>query len=83
MEKNNIGDLRDHLFDTIQKLKDGSMTVETANAICKTGKVIVDSAKVEVQFLNVAEKSEGMNVSLVKPTGFFLTEDMPTLKKLA
>lgn len=51
--KNKIEDLRNHLFETLEALKDGDdpMDVERARAIADVGRVIVDSAKVEVQFL--------------------------------
>lgn len=51
--KNKIEDLRNHLFETLEALKDEEhpMDVERARAIADVGRVIVDSAKVEVQFL--------------------------------
>jgi hypothetical protein len=50
MPKNKMEDLRNHLFETIERLKDGDMEIETAKAIVDVGKVLVDSAKVEVDF---------------------------------
>lgn len=54
--KNKIEDLRNHLFETIEMLKDGDteksgMTLEKAKTIAEVGQVIVNSAKVEVDFL--------------------------------
>lgn len=64
--KNKISDLRNHLFDTIERLKDpeenDSMTIEKALAIAEIGKVIVDSAKTEV----MAMKALGLNPDEVK-----------------
>lgn len=48
--KNNIDELRGHLFDTLRSLKDGSMSVETAQAMSLVGKTIIDTAKVEIEF---------------------------------
>lgn len=76
MAKNKIEDLRNHLFETIELLKDGlkdekdtealKMTIEKAQAIRDLGQVIVNSAKVEVDFL----KTIG---SVGDGTGFFPT----------
>ncbi len=50
----NIGELRDHLFDTIEKLKSGTVDVRTAQAVAQLGDVIVQSAKVEVDYLKMS-----------------------------
>lgn len=50
---NNIDDLRAHLFDAMKSLKDGTMDVERAKAMAETAQVIINSAKVEVDFLRV------------------------------
>jgi hypothetical protein len=47
----NIDTLRDSLFETIQKLKDGSLDVEKAKTIGDLSQVIINSAKVEVDFV--------------------------------
>ena len=54
--KNKIGDLRDHLFETLEALKDDEkpMEIGRAKAIADVARVIVDSAKVEVDFLRVS-----------------------------
>lgn len=61
--KNRIDDLRNHLFETIEGLKDEDkpMDLDRARAIADVARVIVDSAKVEVQFLGVtgAARSTG------------------------
>lgn len=52
--KNKIEDLRNHLFETIEMLKDNDdngMTLEKAKTIADVGQVIINSAKVEVDFL--------------------------------
>ncbi len=51
--KNTIEDLRDHLFATIEALRDEDkpMDIERAREVANVARVIVDSAKVEVSFL--------------------------------
>jgi hypothetical protein len=55
MAKNKIQDLRDHLFATLESLrdKDEPMELDRARAVADVARVIVDSAKVEVDFLKV------------------------------
>lgn len=54
--KNKIQDLRNHLFETIERLKDKSepMDLERAKTIADVAQVIVNSAKVEVDFIKSA-----------------------------
>ena len=67
--KNKIDDLRDHLFETLEALKDKDepMDLDRARAIAEVGKVIIESAKVEVDFLKVTGAS--------KSTSFLPTEE--------
>lgn len=58
MPRNKIEDLRNHLFETLEMLKDGEIEVEKAQVICQVADVIVNSAKVEVQFLRVTNATE-------------------------
>jgi hypothetical protein len=67
MAKDKIQDLRNHLFETIEMLKDGDMEIEKARAISEVAQVIINSAKVEVQFL----KEMGSN----RHTGFIQLEN--------
>jgi pyruvate dehydrogenase complex dehydrogenase (E1) component len=52
--KNKMEDLRNHLFETLEALKDDKnpMDVERARAIRDVGQVLVNSAKVEVDYIN-------------------------------
>jgi len=61
MPKNRITDLRDHLFATLESLRDDDkpMDVDRAKAIADVARVIVDSAKVEVQMLEVTGAASG------------------------
>ena len=44
-----VDDLRAHLFATIEGLRAGTMTIETARAISDVSQTIINSAKVEVE----------------------------------
>lgn len=54
--KNKISDLRDHLFEALERLKDPELDldkeIQRAKAIKEVGSVIIESAKVEVEFIN-------------------------------
>lgn len=68
-KKNRIEDLRDHLFEVLEGLKDPDcpMDLERAKVAAQIAGVIVDSARVEVKFLQVT--------GALKSTGFLPTED--------
>lgn len=53
MAKNKIADLRDHLFATLEALRDDEkpMDLDRAKAVADVARVIVESAKVEVAFI--------------------------------
>lgn len=51
MARNKIEDLRNHLFETIEMLKDGDIELDKAKTIADLAQVVVNSAKVEVDFL--------------------------------
>ena len=53
MPKNKIGDLRNHLFETIEALKDPDrpMEIERAKAISDVAQTIINSAKLEVDLV--------------------------------
>lgn len=55
MPRNKMDDLRNHLFETLESLKDEDKPMELARAkaIADVAKVLVESAKVEVNFLKV------------------------------
>ncbi len=46
-----VKDLRNDLFDTLDKLKSGKMEIDKAKAITNVAQTIVNSAKVEVDFI--------------------------------
>ena len=59
MAKNKIQDLRDHLFETIEMLKDGDMEIDKARAIAEVAQVIVNSAKIEVDYIKAIDAMNG------------------------
>ena len=56
---NDINELRTVLFETLRGLKAGTMQVDTAKAINDTAQTIINSAKVEVDYV----KATGAQVS--------------------
>jgi hypothetical protein len=52
--KNKMSDLRNHLFETLEALKDrdNPMEIERARAISDVAQTLINTAKVEVQFLD-------------------------------
>lgn len=64
---NKMTDLRNHLFATLEALQDqdNPMELERAKAIAEVGKVLVDSAKVEVMYLKVMD-GEGHSTGFIE-----------------
>jgi len=52
--KNKLDDLRNHLFETLEALKDEDkpMDLDRARTIADVARVLVDTAKAEVAFVN-------------------------------
>jgi len=59
--KNRIEDLRDHLFATIEALQDedNPMDLDRARTVSKVAQTIIESAKVEVDFLKTTNAIGG------------------------
>lgn len=59
--KNKIEDLRNHLFETMEALKDPEkpMDIDRAKAIAAVAKEVIETAKVEVDFLRVTGAANG------------------------
>ena len=59
--KNKIEDLRNHLFATIEALldEDEPLDIARANAVANVAGRVIDSAKVEVDFLKVTGALQG------------------------
>ncbi len=78
MAKNKMSDLRDHLFETLEALKDSDkpMDIERARAISDVAQTIINSAKVEVDLVKAVGSSRPGSV------GFFgLPEESRELPK--
>jgi hypothetical protein len=58
---NDIAELRSHLFDTLRGLrsKDAPMDIDRARAVSEVAKTIIDSAKVEVDYLRTTGETVG------------------------
>jgi hypothetical protein len=54
--KNKLSDLRNHLFETIEALKDEDkpMDIERARAVSSVAQTILDSAKVELKEIEIS-----------------------------
>lgn len=70
MARNKIEDLRNHLFATLEGLldKEEPIEIDRAKAVADVAQVIVNSAKIEVDFI----KATGGN----KGTGFIPVGDL-------
>ncbi|MGE3840085.1 MAG: hypothetical protein AB7I50_00715 [Vicinamibacterales bacterium] len=73
MAKNKITDLRDHLFATLEALRDDTkpMEIDRAKAVADVARVIVETAKVEVSMMEATGEVSG--------TGFI---DMPATRRI-
>ena len=58
--KNRISDLSNHLFETIEALKDPDrpMEVQRAKAIYETAQTIIETGKLELQFIDLVGQRE-------------------------
>lgn len=66
---NDIAELRSHLFETLRGLKDkdAPMDIDRARAVSEVAKTLIETAKVEVDYLRITGGTEG--------TGFIAIED--------
>ena len=79
MARNKITDLRNHLFETLEALKDPDkpMDLERARVISDVAQTIINSAKVEVDLV------KAINASAPGASGFFgVTEESRELPKI-
>lgn len=58
-----ISDLRETLFATLEAVKSGELDLEKARQINEVAKTIVDTAKVEVDYLRVTGGGESEFIS--------------------
>ena len=59
--RNKIEDLRNHLFLTLENLldEDNPMDIDRAKAVADVSQVIVNSAKIEVDFIKATGRTAG------------------------
>jgi hypothetical protein len=55
MAKNKLADLRDHLFETLEALKDGSMDLARAKTVSEVAQTMINLAKVEVDMVRAMD----------------------------
>lgn len=57
MPNNTLAGLRDHLFETIERLKskEDPMDIDRARAVSEVAKTIIDTAKVEIGYIRVTD----------------------------
>lgn len=55
----NIQHLRETLFDTLEKVKDGTLPLDRARVIIDTSQAIINSVKVEVEFVKTIRATKG------------------------
>ena len=67
--RNKIEDLRNHLFEAIEMVKDGKMDVQRARTVSELAGRITDTAKVEVEYMREVRGSAA--------TGFMPLEEKP------
>lgn len=54
-----INELRDYLFSALRGLKDGSIKIDQARAMSDVAQTIINTAKVEVEYLRVTGQDQG------------------------
>lgn len=75
-----ITELRGHLFDTLKALKDGSMEIDRAKAMAQIADTIIDTAKVEVDFIRVTGANN--NTGFIPDAGAPKITQTPTGTKI-
>ena len=72
MAKNTMDDLRNHLFETIEMLKNNSdpqaspnekISIENAKQITETAQVIINSRKIEVDLIGIMSKAPNYSIA--------------------
>lgn len=74
MPQININDVREHLMQTLQSLrdKDRPMDIDRARAVAQVASVLVDTAKVEIDYLRATgqERSTFLSDESVSASGY-------------
>lgn len=53
MGKNKMSDLQNHLFESLEMLKTGEMNPETAREVSNIGRTLLETAKVEMRYMEL------------------------------
>lgn len=61
MARNKMNDLQEHLFLAIEMLQTGELKVDQAMAISKLGGTLLESAKVEMKYMELVGASHGQS----------------------
>jgi hypothetical protein len=80
MAKNRLSDLRDHLFEVLEGVKDGSIELDKAHTVCEVARQITAAACVQVKFMQVAGEQLGQNLELADAS--FFTHQAPEHRAL-
>lgn len=62
----NLSNLRDILFETLEGLKNGTIDIDRAKVISEVAKVIIDSAKVEVDYIDTIKLARDVNSKFIE-----------------
>lgn len=73
----NLDDLRATLFEAMAAVKSGTMDLDKARAINEIGKTIVDTAKVEVAYINATGKGKSTFIPVSTASGPALPAQPP------
>jgi hypothetical protein len=66
MSTDNLNSLRELLFDTLRNVKAGTMDLDRARGVNEIAKTLVDTARVEVDFVRATDGSD--STFIVGPT---------------
>jgi hypothetical protein len=78
MSANNLGSLNDTLFDTLNKLKNGTIKLEEAKAINDIGSTIIHNAKLQLEVIKV---TKNLNDTAKSTFGIEQTVTIPMLNE--
>lgn len=77
-KKNTMGDLRDHLFEVLERLKDPDdatpMDVDTAKTIVNVANTLIDTQRVENEFIRSVGGDNYLANGSKGKTRFLLTD---------
>jgi hypothetical protein len=82
MAKNRMSDLRNHLFETLEALKDTEkpMDLDRAKAICQVAQTLIDSARVEVSLIKAVSGDRGSEFFEVRSDRMLAAPERPNGK---